>query len=502
MSKKTTNSKKGKSSSALVDDFSYLNMGEVEINKDPSKKGVTKKNRYDQNLKHTNSSKQLGFYFDGGNIENDSSLMGGEEEDNDDYFPDNNVDYYSSKQQQPSNKSSRYPPPLTNSDFMIPSSSSGGEEGRGGGESSNSYMGDHNFMENEDDEGVNYGGEYLDGGEEGEAEEGEEEIMAPEMPNEFYEQIDHFLKKPPPKIKLDDPPTSTTTDKSLKKKKITSKSRKADAVENAASYLPSIHQTSYDIYQNDYNVDQLPPPNMMMTEEDYEKGSNERRSGSGGDHKKSTVKKKKDPANAYSNPLNPYKDSKPRMIDSNLLNEAFAYTDQLLREAVIEEAQSMMNDGEAQKKQQYQDHQPRSAPADLLSATKKGIEETYGQQSIAAGGGGGGGGGGSKKKKSSSNRVGMVRNLKQKNSSFSSSSSTKPSFSQDNAFSVNTNIHDTEGPDLKRNTVNYDELIYNFQSGSTLDKLRKELAQSKQSLAQSENVIRELSGQYYSGKRK
>jgi hypothetical protein len=498
MSKKTANSKKGKSSSALVDDFSYLNMGEVEINKDPSKKGVTKKNRYDQNLNHTNSSKQLGFYFDGGNIENDSSLMGGEEEDNEDYFPDDNVNYYSNKQQQPSNKSSRHPPPLANSDFMIPSSSSGGEERRGGGESSNSYMGDDNFMENEDDEGVNYGGEYLDGGEEGEAEEGEE-IVAPEMPNEFYEQIDHFLKKPPPKIKLDDPPTSTTTDKSLKKKKITSKSRKADAVENAASYLPSIHQTSYDIYQNDYNVDQLPPPNMMMTEEDYEKGSNERRSGSGGDHKKSTVKKKKDPANAYSNPLNPYKDSKPRMIDSNLLNEAFAYTDQLLREAVIEEAQSMMNDSEAQKKQQYQEHQPRSAPADLLSATKKGIEETYGQQSIATGGGGGGG---SKKKKSSSNRVGMVRNLKQKNNGFSSSSSTKPSFSQDNAFSVNTNIHDTEGPDLKRNTVNYDELIFNFQSGSTLDKLRKELAQSKQSLAQSENVIRELSGQYYSGKRK
>mgnify|MGYP003353875718 CR=1 FL=1 len=50
--------------------------------------------------------------------------------------------------------------------------------------------------------------------------------------------------------------------------------------------------------------------------------------------------------------------------------------------------------------------------------------------------------------------------------------------------------------DSRRNPLNFDELVANFQNGTTLEKLRKELADSRSSLAQSETVIRELSGQY------
>ena len=399
------------SSGTLLNDFSYLNMGDIDIS---SKKGHGKYRYQSEQATNTSSAalKSDAFYFDG-KIHSEENQ----------YFPDNE----------------KAPPSLTEADFLI-------------GSNHETFQGD----DDEDDED----GAYLD--------ENGENDKAPEMSNEFYMEIDQFLKKPPPKVHLDDPGSGK------KKKKKPLKQQKP-------SHFPPISQTSYDLYQNEYNLDQLPPPNLPVNEEDYLQQLEESHHHQRG--KRSKKKGSNNTSNLYQNPINPNKDTKPRAIDNQLLREAFAYTDQLLREAVIDEANSMTHQDLPQgSSSKTRNLQPRSAPADLPQSKHKHIEEAY-SSTITTGK--------SQKKKSSSSsstashKVNVVRQLKQ-----------SKQLQHDNEFSIGIGISDTEGPDLKRNAVNYDELVYNFQHGVNLEKLRKELQQSKQSLAQSEGIIRELSTQY------
>jgi hypothetical protein len=345
---------------------------------------------------------------------------------------------------------------LTKEDFMISHKSQPGISQMDG-------------MENEEDggyyEGAGDGEDYED------EEEAEKNIKAPEMPNEFYQEIDMFLKKPPPKFKMDDPNANSA------KKKKKKKDSPPDYNPPTSNYLPPIHQTSYDLYQNEYNVDQLPPP-AAMDYEDYPQDL--------GKPPRKGKKKANNPDQVYQNPVNPHKGAKPKMIDSQLLREAFAYTDQLLREAVVEEANSMAHDQEAQQQQQQErgKRQAKSAPAEMMSHKVKNLEDAY--QHGTTGGGGGG------KKKGTNHRVGMIRNLKQQQQAEGAAKNIHSS-----AFSVVTNVQENESAhDSRRNPLNYEDLVYNFQHGVNLEKLRKELADSRQSLAQSEHVIRELSSQY------
>mmetsp|Transcript_3194 Transcript_3194/g.3462 ORF Transcript_3194/g.3462 Transcript_3194/m.3462 type:complete len:426 (-) Transcript_3194:719-1996(-) len=410
---------------SLLNDFSYLNMGDIDI----SKKGHGK-NRYEAKELSTNpSSSSLrndAFYFDG-NI----------------HFPDDD---------QPP-----HPLALTKEDFIIPDKNTAKIKMN----MNSNYLG-------EDDE---YGddGDYFDEGDNNVVvdEEGEND-KAPEMPNEFYQEIDQFLKKPPPKIHLHDDGTGGS---GKKKKKKGSKSS-VPSYPSDAPHLPPIYQTSSDLYQTDYNVDNIPPPNVLISEEEYLQQLEEAQLGG------KRTKKKQGSSNLYQNPVNPNKNAKPRTIDHHLLKEAFAYTDQLLRDAIIEESNTV---SDVDLSRQKGGRQTNSAPADLLSMKTKGIEEAYT----------GGGTFQKTKKKSSSNKVGVIRNLKQNKESSSSRLQI-----HDNDFQVNTNIQETEGPDLKRNALNYDDLVYNFQHGVTLEKLKKELQQSRNSLAQSESMIRELSNHY------
>lgn len=58
------------------------------------------------------------------------------------------------------------------------------------------------------------------------------------------------------------------------------------------------------------------------------------------------------------------------------------------------------------------------------------------------------------------------------------------------------NVSNDLDSDNRRNPINFDELISNFQGGVTLQKLRKELEQSKQSMKNSENFMKQLSMEY------
>lgn len=281
---------------------------------------------------------------------------------------------------------------------------------------------------------------YFDGMNE-EDDAGEEALelddRPPEMPQEFYAQIDSFLNKPPPSFATED-----------KKKKKTPKAAKASTVDST-----------------------LPPVPM---DGDKEK-------------KKS---KKAVTGKVYAQP--PPAAAQERSIDPQLLKEAFEYTDKLLREAVLEEASENpqtqalqkpnkgsnalarkiaaaayhgggnIGGGEVFRQEDSMRPYPMSAPAELPSNKPK-----TSKKSLIAGGMG---------------TVKMIRNLKQR---------------VDGAPRRPTEdfvVHREAEVDLKRNPVDFDTLLANFQSGSTLDKLRKELAESQQNLAQSEEVVRKLTG--------
>jgi hypothetical protein len=138
-------------------------------------------------------------------------------------------------------------------------------------------------------------------------------------------------------------------------------------------------------------------------------------------------------------------------------------------------------DEQHQQQQQHQQHQqqqqslPRSAPADLEHDAHS---NRVGVASI---------------KKKSTGGINAVRNLKKQQGPPPQCQSQKRG-----DFSV---VENSEA-DMRRNPLNFDDLVSNFQNGTTLERLKRELAESQRSLSQSETVIRDLSGQYLNPKHK
>lgn len=266
---------------------------------------------------------------------------------------------------------------------------------------------------------------------------GDDNVVAPEMPQNFYENVESFLTRPPPTIK-----------DTVKSTKIKSKGGGAPS---KGVTLPDIHAKC-----SGGNISLPQPPQVP-----------------------SKVRSK-----LLSNANKPI--SKP--FDHNLLREAFAYTDMLLKEAIIEEANSGPIGGEigmapggaaARGKEKkggsgttrtapvesvYLGPHPDSAPAALGKGAKAG-DQTRRQAGAK----------------------GVVKKLRAKVPSEAHLASE--------VFHVNTEA----GADAsRRNPINYDELISNFENGVTLQRLRKELEDSKHSMKQSENMMRQLSMEYLS----
>jgi hypothetical protein len=271
----------------------------------------------------------------------------------------------------------------------------------------------------------------------------EENDTAPEMPQNFYVAVENFLTKPPPSI-------SDTVGKAPKKQK-----NKSGAALPGVT-LPDIHAKS--IGGNMV----LPQPPQAV----------------------SKVRSK-----LMSNANKPV----ARNFDHNLLREAFAYTDMLLKEALIDEANSAAigaaagNDdgyavvprGKAKKGSGALAHKPPSHAVPMES-----IYMAPHPSSAPVGGKAKGEVPLSRPQASGSK--GAVKKLRAK----------VPSESQldNDTFNVNIDAGDVG----RRNPVNYDELIANFEGGLMLQKLRKELEDSKQSMKQSENVMRKLSMDFFS----
>jgi hypothetical protein len=155
----------------------------------------------------------------------------------------------------------------------------------------------------------------------------------------------------------------------------------------------------------------------------------------------------------------------------------------LLREAVIQEAK------ERQEKldRAHEEGMPKSAPA----AT----ETAYGHPITK-----------SSKLSEGGSAVGVIRKLrsnkqnqgkdrerdKEREKDRGDRGEKERNQSQSNSFDVTV---DSE-VDSKKNAINFDELVANFQNGTTLKKLQRELEISKQSMQRSEAFLKSLSMEY------
>jgi hypothetical protein len=379
----------------------------------------------------------------------------------------------------------------------------------------------------------NFGQEYY-GGEDDEEEDGEEddyyetEAMdkAPEMSAEYYQQIDSFLSRPPPKF---DDFATTSDDVGGKKKKKAKKNGEEKSSKGSASsgiFFPPINKKFNSGYANSIDSDQENDPMKGMgggTDTEDEVPSKAMKKS--GKPKKSMHVTNTVNSRVYEQMnFNTMGKGSNRQIDTSLLKEAFAYTDLLLKEAVIEEVESTYmfppnhpaaiaaaqaqqqgnNKGGNQQMNSHGSKKLMSADDGLIAAGIAGISNAYAEQQHPRSApnndhhAGNGGGGSGKKKKKSSGSINAIRQLKSnKAAAANNPSATSSSNPNPNDFVTG---NDSVNLDYKRNPVNFDELVANFQYGITLEKLKQELAQSQQSLQHSESFIKELSGHYISKK--
>lgn len=285
---------------------------------------------------------------------------------------------------------------------------------------------------------------------------------APEMPQEFYHNLDNFLTRAPPKL---------TESSGLKKK------GKAKSTKDTAPMFPTIIQKG-----EQYNSPPMPPSERPPVKTKT-KSTKDKNSGTG-------VKK-----------LGTH-------IDPSLLSEAFEYTDRLLKEAVIEEAQQQRDLLQQQNSvsqghtshsgyapvhrddnvenlhsQQQQTRHVKSAPESIYGTSSSGQQQR--SNSVKEGG----------------NSVSAIRRLKsnKQTSGGGAGGTQKSSSSSSSSSNLNTGFNtatDGEG-DSRRHALDFDELVANFQSGATLQRLRRELEQSQASMASSQSYLRNLSKDYF-----
>eukprot|EP01036_Dinobryon_divergens_P032529 gene32529-42140_t len=276
----------------------------------------------------------------------------------------------------------------------------------------------------------------------------DDDFKAPEMPEEFYSHVDSFLKRPAPKLQGDD-----------------SISKRKDS-------------------KNEPSIPMFPKINAPKVKELSDNGSAEK-----------AVRKPKKKS------IKDTEFKQERAINNALLREAFAYTDQLLREAVIQEAKEVK---EKEKQEQLvaelSNHRtvaekvlPKSAPqaetvfghpiegAAHFSKTQKPSEGGSGVSAIRK-----------LRNKQASKPKGHSNTHNNSNNNSSSSSHAINANTMQSDFDVSA---DTE-VDLKKNAINFDDLVSNFQNGTTLRKLQRELEQSKQSMQRSEQFLKNLSLEY------
>ncbi|KAJ1427001.1 hypothetical protein B484DRAFT_450452 [Ochromonadaceae sp. CCMP2298] len=271
----------------------------------------------------------------------------------------------------------------------------------------------------------------------------DENDSAPPMPVNFYEGLDSFLMKGPPKL---------NESSGLVKKK---KAKQSRAPGGPGLVLP-------DINKQEMESEPPRPPQLPSKVRSKIAGT------------------KRVPAQTR--------------FDHGLLQEAFAYTDKLLQDNVEEEAGAGRDGGRsapagagagagAQKVH-------RSPSGKTLMLSRAAVMETMYRAVPSSNQPG------AKKKASvvaggrAAGAAGAVSKLKGKVRAGASTGSGR--YDAGGGGFATTDASDSS----KRSAATFDDLVANFRDGVMLQKLRQELEQSKTSMAKSETFMRELSKEY------
>lgn len=348
---------------------------------------------------------------------------------------------------------------------------------------------------------------------------------APTMPTDFYEDVEKFLSKGPPVLK------SGMTGGHGKKKKKQSGATTKEAGSKMKGNSGGVHLPKISSSQSANELDSnMHYPSVATDNHTKQQGT------------KSSKKIRYQSSSTVG--------STKKEVDQSLLKEAFAYADQLLKDALVEEqsnaamkmkADDARNDalpvskGFATRRtasdnlpyaalmQQQQQHQhqqqssrplPRSAPSDSAGEKQhskaSGIADAYGntQPNRGAGVSGNTGSGRSMVKKlRSKTQQQQPQNSNRRRSSGGQRSGTGTGVGGTSGGIYRSSVDETghsfsvsEVPErnLQKNALNFDQLVANFQDGTTMRTLQKELAQSQQSMAKSEQFLKQLSREYFS----
>jgi hypothetical protein len=194
-------------------------------------------------------------------------------------------------------------------------------------------------------------------------------------------------------------------------------------------------------------------------------------------------------------------------IDHNLLQEAFAYTEMLIKNAMEEET---VENGAVGISRDTASHKTGSNPANKPSDRTKSVsapnhheisssvlESAYGdgRPPLRKHIGSHTGTGSSHK---SGAAVGVVKKLRSR-SQASNITATAAAFDADHHSSRSDAFRVAVEADPRKNAVDFDDLVANFQDGITLHKLRRDLEESKRSMKRSEDFLRQLSKDFLHG---
>mmetsp|Transcript_36449 Transcript_36449/g.46425 ORF Transcript_36449/g.46425 Transcript_36449/m.46425 type:complete len:277 (-) Transcript_36449:116-946(-) len=177
----------------------------------------------------------------------------------------------------------------------------------------------------------------------------------------------------------------------------------------------------------------------------------------------------------------PRRVSSSRPIDPDLLAQAFAYADRV----AIEAEQEVVEEKRENKKKKGVPSAPAGSAANVIKLRKKVSQDMEYTEALSVG---------------VPNRpIQQQRKVGKKQSSRKSKSQQQrriqDAYTIDERRAFSARSHNDRNDSTKKSVI--DDLVHNFEHGMTLRQLRKELEESKASMAHSQNVIQGVATQFY-----
>ncbi len=162
----------------------------------------------------------------------------------------------------------------------------------------------------------------------------------------------------------------------------------------------------------------------------------------------------------------------------DLLQQAFAYSEKLAREAVEEEEQASRVGDSSNNNNNITAFKTTNA---LIETSVMKSKQRSGKPKATA----------------SDKSISIVKRLRDQTKQYGNPKSNKSG--EDSTLSNSFSVQSIPEEDIRRNVLDFDSLITNFQTGANISKLKQELMQSQQSKSNSEQFMRQIAAEFNLG---